>query len=465
MSSADTQFLSISEAAQMLRRHEVSAFELTQACLDRIEKIDPRINSFITVTGELALEQAELADVELAAGKDRGPLQGIPVALKDLYMTNGIRTTAHSKVLQDWVPDQDATTTHKLREAGAVLVGKLAMHEFAFGAPVFDTPFPPARNPWNVDHVTGGSSTGSGAALAAGLCFGSLGSDSGGSVRNPASQCGIVGLKATYGRVSRHGLIPLGWSVDHAGPMARTVGDTALLLQAIAGPDSNDPASANEPVPNFSSGLGDGVRGLRFGVPRQWLDEGAGTAPDVREAFESALEVLRSLGARIEDVDSAPFIESRPANTMILTAEAYAIHELTLQTRPQDLSKHLRTRLREGAFISAADYIQAQRARTTITDQIQTILTEHDAILSPTTPGPGEAFDDFGKEVRYSVPSFTIPGNLTGLPAISVPCGFTPEGLPIGLQIAGRAFDEASILRIAHAFEEATPWNERHPII
>ncbi len=258
MSSVETQFLTISEAAELIRRREISPVEITEACLDRIERIDPQINSFITVTSELALEQARLAEQELASGLDLGPLHGIPVALKDLYMTKGIRTTAHSKVLEDWVPNEDATTTRKLRGAGAVLVGKLAMHEFAFGAPVFDTPFPPARNPWNSDHVTGGSSTGSGAALAAGLCFGSLGSDSGGSVRNPASQCGIVGLKATYGRVSRYGLIPLGWSVDHAGPMARTVGDTALLLQAIAGPDSKDSASANQPVPDFSAGLGDG---------------------------------------------------------------------------------------------------------------------------------------------------------------------------------------------------------------
>ena len=465
MSSVETQFLTISEAAELIRRREISPVEITEACLDRIERIDPQINSFITVTSELALEQARLAEQELASGLDLGPLHGIPVALKDLYMTKGIRTTAHSKVLEDWVPNEDATTTRKLRGAGAVLVGKLAMHEFAFGAPVFDTPFPPARNPWNSDHVTGGSSTGSGAALAAGLCFGSLGSDSGGSVRNPASQCGIVGLKATYGRVSRYGLIPLGWSVDHAGPMARTVGDTALLLQAIAGPDSKDSASANQPVPDFSAGLGDGVKDLRFGVPRDWLDEGVGTDPDVRAAFEVALDVLRGMGARIDDVDSAPFIESRPSNTMILTAEAYAVHEHTLQTRPQDLSKNLRTRLREGAYISAADYIQAQRVRTTIVEQIEEILATHDAILSPTTPRPGEAFDDFAKEGRYGVPSFTNPGNLTGLPAISVPCGFSSAGLPIGLQIAGRAFDEASILKIARAYEGATSWHEQHAII
>ena len=465
VNSAELPFLSITRAAELLRGHDLSPVELTQACLNRIEEIDSKINSFITVTGELALEQAKVAEQELASGKNRGPLHGIPVALKDLYATKGVLTTAHSKVLQDWIPDQDATVTAMLREAGAVLVGKLAMHEFAFGAPVFDTPFPPARNPWNPAHVTGGSSTGSGAALAAGLCFGSLGSDSGGSVRNPASQCGIVGLKPTYGRVSRHGVVPLGWSVDHVGPMARSVEDTALLMQAIAGPDSKDPASANQPVPDFSAPLNEGVSGLRFGVPRDWLDEGDGTDPDVREAFESALEVLKDLGARIEDVDSAPFIESRPANTMILTAEAYAVHEETLRTRPQDLSKNLRTRLREGAYISAADYIQAQRVRTVIGEQISQILTTYDAILSPTTPRTGEAFDDFGKEVRYAVPSFTNPGNLTGLPAISVPCGFSSLGLPIGLQIAGRAFDEATILRIAQAYEKVTTWHHQHPEI
>ena len=465
MTKLDSRYLTIAQAAGLIRAGELSPLEITQACLDRIDEIDSQINSFITVTAELALAQAKAAEQELAAGRDRGPLHGIPVALKDLYATKGVLTTGHSKVLQDWIPDEDATVTTMLREAGAVLIGKLAMHEFAFGPVSFDLPFPPARNPWNRNHVTGGSSSGSGAALAAGLCFGSLGSDSGGSVRNPASQCSIVGLKPTYGRVSRHGVLPLGWSVDHVGPMARSVEDTALMMQVIAGPDSRDPASAPEPVPDFSAQLGKGVQGLRFGVPREWLDEGLGTHPEVKAGFESALEVLTSLGARIETVDSVPFIESRPANTIILTSEAYAIHEETLQKRPQDLSEKLRTRLREGAYFSAADLIQAQRARTTIGQQIGQILSDYDAILSPTTPRPGEAFDEFDPEARYGPPSFTNPFNLTGLPAISVPCGFTAAGLPFGLQIAGRAFDEASILRIARAYEEATPWNDQHPEI
>lgn len=465
MVALETRFLSIAEAAALLRRREVSPVELTRSCIDLIDALDGRLNSFVTRTPELALAQAQQAERELANGTDRGPLHGIPIALKDLYATRGIRTTAHSRVLLGWVPEEDATTVSRLREAGTVLLGKLAMHEFAFGAPSFDTPFPPARNPWNLDCVTGGSSSGSGAALAAGLCYGSLGSDTGGSIRSPAALCGIVGLKPTYGRVSRFGVVPLSWSLDHAGPMARTVEDCALLLQTIAGYDPRDAASADAPVPDYVATLRDGVKGLRLGVPRAWLTEGDGTDPEVNTAFDAALKVLAGAGAQLVEIDSSPFLNARPVNTIILVAEAYAYHEETLQTHAEDFGKMVRNRVREGAFVSAADYIQAQRARTGLIRDLQQILGTVDAIVSPSAPRPAGTFATFDPEANYKRPSFTNVFNATGLPAISVPCGFSSTGLPLGLQIAGGAFDEATVLRIAHAYEQGTPWHQQHPPI
>jgi aspartyl-tRNA(Asn)/glutamyl-tRNA(Gln) amidotransferase subunit A len=465
MSNIDTRYLTIVEVGALIREGQISPVALAEECFKRIDAVDGRINSFVTLTKDLALTQASKTEAELARGIDRGPLQGIPIGLKDLYGTWGIRTTAHSKVLLDSVPEEDATTTALLEHAGTVLLGKLAMHEFAFGTPGFDTPFPPARNPWNPEHVTGGSSSGSGAALAAGLCYGALGSDTGGSIRNPAALCGIVGLKPTYGRVSRAGVVPLSWTLDHAGPMARSVEDCALLLQAIAGYDAKDAASANVAVPEYRAALRDGVRGTRLGVPRQWLDQGEGTDGDVRAAFDAALAELKALGATIVDVPSEPFLSAKNANNIILIAEAYAYHEEDLATRPEDYGSGVRNRVREGAFLSAADYIQAQRVRTLIVRQVREILTDVDAVLSPAAPRAAAPFAELDPEANYKRPSFTNPFNLTGLPAISVPCGFTTDRLPLGLQIAGRAFDEATVLRVAYAYEQATNWHlERPPI-
>jgi aspartyl-tRNA(Asn)/glutamyl-tRNA(Gln) amidotransferase subunit A len=465
MLNLDTSYLSMAEVGRLVRARELSPVELTQHCLDRIAAVDPKINSFVTITPDLAMEQAKAAEADILAGRDRGPLHGVPIALKDLYATKGIRTTAHSKVLLDWLPDEDATTTSKLAEAGTVLLGKLAMHEFAFGSPAFDTPFPPARNPWNPEHVTGGSSSGSGAALAAGLCYGALGSDTGGSIRSPAALCGIAGIKPTYGRVSRAGVVPLSWSLDHAGPMARTVEDCALMLAAIAGYDSKDPASADVPVADYIAPLKDGVRGLRLGVPRAWYEEAEGTDAEVMSAFDAALKVLESLGAELVEVASEPLINSRAVNSTILIAEAYAFHEDTLKDQRQDFGAGVRNRVLTGAFLSAADYIQAQRARSVLIGQLQAILESVEAIVSPAAAKPASSFADFDPDSAFRTPSFTNPFNLSGLPAISVPCGFSSATLPIGLQIAGRAFDEATVFRIAHAYEQATPWHEQRPPI
>ena len=457
-------YLTMAEAAASLRRGDFSPVDLTEACLGRIETLDGQLHSFITLTADLARAQARQAEAELRSGKDRGLLHGIPIALKDLYMTQGLRTTCHSAVLENWLPEVDATTVAKLREAGAILLGKLGMHEFAFGGPSVDAPFPAVRNPWNTAHIPGGSSSGSGAALAAGFCYGALGSDTGGSIRTPSSHCGVVGLKPTYGRVSCYGVIPLSWSLDHAGPMTRSVEDCAIMLQAIAGYDPKDPASANAAVPNFSSTLREGIKGMRIGVPRAgWFDENLGIAPETETVFSQALKTLQDLGANIVDLDGKPFSLARKANQTILVCEAHAYHEQTYQTTPLKFGSSVRRRMLEGAFLSAADYLTAQRARTVLNAQICANFSAVDVFAVPSAPRPPEAFATMDPNEQNLRPSFTNPFNLTGLPAISVPCGFTPDNLPAGLQIVAPAFDESTALRVAYVYEQATEWRRRRP--
>ena len=466
MANLDLSYLTITEAAAGLRRKDFSPVDLTNACLQRIEAIDGKLHSFLTRTGDLALKQAKQAEKELSSGEDRGPLHGIPIALKDLYATKGIRTTCHSAVLQDWLPDIDAAAVTKLQEAGTILLGKLGMHEFAFGGPSLDAPFPAVRNPWNTAHIPGGSSSGSGAAVAAGLCYGALGSDTGGSIRTPSAHCGIVGIKATYGRVSRQGVVPLSWSLDHAGPMARSVEDAALLLQVIAGYDAKDPASAELPVPDFRAPLTAGIKGLRIGVPRaNWFDENKGTDPQTETVFHHALRTMEALGANIVEIDGRPFSLARMANQTILTAEAYAYHEKRFQADPMQFGTSVRRRMLEGAFLSAADYITALRARTVLNEKIRANFSQVDALATPTVARPPEAFDALDPNEQNLRPSFTNPFNLTGLPAISLPCGFTPDGLPVGLQIIAKAFHETTCFRIGYAYEQATTWHEQRPPI
>jgi aspartyl-tRNA(Asn)/glutamyl-tRNA(Gln) amidotransferase subunit A len=465
MTPTELAYLSITEASRGLRRKQFSPVELAQACLKRIESIDGKLHSFITVTADLALEQARKAEHELLAGTAKGPLHGIPIALKDLYATQKIRTTCHSAVLQDWMPDHNATAASKLGEAGIVLLGKLAMHEFAFGGPSVDAPFPAVRNPWGTAHIPGGSSSGSGAALAAGLCLGSLGSDTGGSIRTPSSHCAVVGMKPTYGRVSRYGVVPLSWSLDHAGPMARNVEDCAILLQAIAGNDPKDPASADVPVSDFRAELKKGIKGLRVGVPRaNWFDENKGTDPETEVIFNTALKTLEGLGAIVVDIDGRPFSLARKANQTILVAEGYAYHEKRLREAPDKFGSSVRTRLLEGAFLSAADYITALRTRTVLNDQICTNFSRVDVFATPTAPRPPDAFETLDPNEQNLRPNFTNPFNLTGLPAISLPCGFTKNtNLPVGLQIIAPAFQESTAFRVAYAYEQATEWRERRP--
>jgi aspartyl-tRNA(Asn)/glutamyl-tRNA(Gln) amidotransferase subunit A len=459
-------YLTIVEAAADLRRKEFSPRELTEAALKRIEAIDGKLHCFITLTADRALHQAKQAEQELGSGKDRGPLHGIPIALKDLYMTQGIRTTCHSAVLKNWVPDNDATAATKLREAGAILLGKVGLHEFAFGGPSVDAPFPAVRNPWNTAHIPGGSSSGSGAALAAGLCYGSLGSDTGGSIRTPSSHCGVVGIKPTYGRVSRYGVIPLSWSLDHAGPMARSVEDCAILLQAIAGYDAKDPASAKAAVPDFSSSLRQGIKGMRIGVPRaDWFNENLGTDAEMEALFNQALKTLEELGAVIIEIDGKPFSTARKANQTILVCEAYAYHEKRLREAREKFGSSVRRRMLEGAFLSAADYVTAQRARSVLNGQIRQNFSRVDVFATPSAPRPPDAFATMDPNEQNLRPSFTNPFNLTGLPAISVPCGFTDGKLPVGLQIAAPSFEEVLLFRVAHTYEQATEWHKRRPVL
>jgi aspartyl-tRNA(Asn)/glutamyl-tRNA(Gln) amidotransferase subunit A len=457
-------YLTIAEAAAALRRKEFTAVELTEGLLRRIEAIDGELHCFISLTADLALKQAKRAEQDIRSGTDRGPLQAIPIALKDLYATHGIRTTCHSAVLENWIPDYDATAVTKLQQAGTILLGKLGMHEFAFGGPSVDAPFPAVRNPWNKNHIPGGSSSGSGAALAAGLCYGALGSDTGGSIRTPSSHCGVVGIKPTYGRVSRHGVVPLSWSLDHAGPMARTVEDCAMLLQAIAGYDAKDPASANVPVPNFQSEIKNGIKGLRVGVPRaHWFDESRGIDPQTEAVFDRAIEVLKELGASIVEIDGRPFALARKANQTILVCEAYAYHEKTYQQTPMKFGSSVRRRMLEGAFLSAADYLTAQRARAALNEQICENFARVDVFAVPGAPRPPDAFATLDPNEQNLRPNFTNPFNLTGLPAISVPCGFTAGTLPVGLQIVAPPFEETTALRAGYAFEQATEWHRRRP--
>lgn len=462
--SGALHYLTISEAAPLLAAGELSPVTLTQAYLDRIAAVDGRLDSYVTLTAERALSQARAAAAEIAAGRYRGPLHGIPIALKDLYDTAGIRTTAMSRVTPDRIPDEDATTVARLDAAGAILLGKLAMHEFALGGPDFTSLFPPARNPWNTEHMPGGSSSGSGAAVAAGLCMGALGSDTGGSIRGPAALCGIAGIKPTFGRVSNYGVVPLSWSQDHCGPMTWTVADCAIMLQAIAGYDPKDPTTADVPVPDYLAALRAGVRGLTIGVPREYFYEAApGVDPQVIAAAERGLETLSELGAEIRDVAIPHIRYAQTANQVIMMSEAYSYHEANLKTRRHDYGDLVRQRFLLGGLLTASDYNQALRMRRLIKDEMAAALQQSDVLVTPTYAAPAPKIEGYAGATTLTQPSFTGPFNLSGLPAVSTPSGLSDDGLPMGFQVVGRPFDEATALRVAYAYEQAARFIDRRP--
>ncbi len=471
MPGTDLHLLSIAEASAEIAEKRLSPVELTQAYLARIEAVQPRINAYITVTGDLAMERARQAEAEIAAGRNRGPLHGIPIALKDLYETAGIPTTGGSKILAEYVPDEDCPAAASLSEAGAVLLGKLNMHEFAFGITNNNLHYGPARNPWNTDCVTGGSSGGSGAAMAAGLCAATLGSDTGGSIRIPAAFCGIVGLKPTYGRVSKRGVLPLSASLDTVGPMTRTVADAGIVLQAIAGYDAFDPNSADAPVPDYLAEIAAGASGLRVGVVRG--DYRLPMDAELEGAVEAAFTHLGALGATIIDPVELPILrEALPHNFTIISSEAAAFHLQWLDGRPGDYGEDVFGRLSGGRNNSATDYILAREAQSRIRGQLREAMAGLDALalpMLPLTAAPiGQERVSVGgaeMDLRTSVTWYTQPFNLTGFPAISMPCGFTSAGMPIGFQLVAKPFEEGTLLRLAHAYELSTEWHTRTPAL
>ncbi len=455
---ADLGFLSIADASRKLAAKELSPVELTDALLRRIEAINPQLDAFLLVDGDKARAAAKTAEDAIQRGRRLGPLHGVPFGLKDIVDTAGMRTTCHSKLLEDNVPKRDAAVAAKLKAAGGVLIGKTATHEFALGGPAFDLPWPPARNPWNRDHHPGGSSSGSGAALAAGLLPMAIGTDTGGSVRNPASCCGIVGMKATYGRVSRAGVFPLSYSLDHIGPMTRTVTDNALMLQAIAGQDARDPASAPAAVPDFTVGIERGVKGLKVGYLRHFHEIDQPATPDMAAGLDAAVDVLKSEGAAITDVTFAPLRELAACNRIILTSEAYAIHRRWLADRPGDYSKSTRDRIMPGAFLSAAAYLDALRQRARYREMFKRMLASVDVIVCASSMDPACRIDDQAEVDRTYGRQARAPFNLLGVPALALPTGLSSGGMPLSMQIVGRAFDEATVYRVGRAYERAGPW-------
>ena len=462
MASEELFYATIRDIGARLRRRAISPVELTRAHLERVEQLDPKLHAFVTVTADRALADAKAAETALARGDISSPLLGIPIGYKDIYATRGILTTGGSALLKDWIPDEESTCGVRLQRAGTVMLGKLITHEFAFGIQFPGHRFQAARNPWDLQRMPGGSSSGSGAALAAGIGYGALGSDTGGSIRGPASLCGIAGLKPTYGRCSRVGVLTLSWTLDHTGPMARTVEDCAYLLQALAGYDAADPASSREPVPDYVAPLGRGVRGLRVGVPREYFFEGVDA--EVEKGFEQALATLRQLGASVEDVQ-IPSIPSAGAFMAIMLTEAFAYHERDLREHPELFGEMLRERLLAGSLITGSEYVQAQRIRTRLSAEMNAVLRRVDVLATPTSPKPAPTFTQVF-DPEYGFPrGNTGPFNMTGLPSLAVPCGFTAAGLPISLQITGRAFDETTVLRVGHTYEQATDWHKRHPAL
>jgi len=456
-------YLTVAEAARLIERKELSPVELTESRLQRIERLDGRLNSFIRVLGDAARAEARAAEAEIAAGRYRGPLHGIPIGLKDIYETAGVATTGHSKVMQNHVPAADAVSVAKLRAAGAVVLGKLATHEFALGGPSFDLPWPPARNPWDTTRFTGGSSSGTGAAVAAGLVLCGTGSDTGGSIRGPSAYCGLAGIKPTYGLVSRRGVLPLAFSLDHAGPMAWTAEDCAIMLQAMAGHDPGDPASADCPIPDYRAALNGPVKGLRIGLVRHFYTRDNEANAATREAVDAAAKQLEALGCEVREIALSPLAEWSSCGVMIMMAEAYAIHEANLQTRFTDYGENFRDRMVLAGLFSAADYVQAVRRRRELVDELDRAMEGLDLVMTAAAPSEAPKIDAVGKFTLMERPSLTMPFNVTGTPAMSVCCGYTAEGLPLSFQIVGKRFDDATVLRVAHAYEQATPWRARRP--
>ena len=468
MDTLEICYMSAGDLSKLVQNKEISPVEIIEAHLTRIDATEPVLNSFITLLADEARGAALQAEKDIQAGRYKGPLHGIPVALKDLYDTGGVRTTSGSRIFDNFIPTEDCTVAAKFQQAGAILVGKLNMHPFAYGPTGENLDYGHMHNPWNPDMVTGGSSGGSGSAAAAGQCTITTGSDTGGSIRIPAALCGIVGLKPTYGLVSRHGLTALSWSLDHPGPMTRTVEDAAITMNVIAGHDPKDVASAKVDIPDYTSALTGDIKGLRIGLVKEYFE--SPLDPQVRKAVMDAIGLLESMGAEVKEVSYPMFNQSQAISSTVLMSEATAYHRDLLEKDGHQIYEPVRQRLEAGLFISAAEYLRAQQARTIFDNQGRRLLDDVDLLAGPTEPVTAPrimASKVMAGEQEVGVvgalTQYTRPYNINGFPAISVPCGFSDENMPIGLQLAGKPFDELTVLRAAHAYEQATDWHTRRP--
>ncbi len=467
MTDRELHRLTIAEAAGLIESRSLSPVELTQAYLDRIEGLNDRLGAYISVMSESALAQASCAESEIANGNYRGKMHGIPVAVKDIIYTKGVLTSAASRVLSDHVPDYDSTIVEHLDAAGAVLLGKLNLSEFAIGGTI-NHPFGTPRNPWDTGRSAGGSSSGSAVAVAGNLCAGALGSDTGGSIRGPSAFCGIVGLRPTYGRVTRHGVIPMSWSLDTVGPMTHTVEDCAIMLQAIAGHDERDSSSADEPVPDYSESLENWPSGVRVALPREAMDFD-GLNGEVRNSVASAADQLAEIGADVEHADLPMLAHSGAVFLATADVDAATFHMDWLKSRADLYDWNTRTRLESAAITPSPVYLRGLRGRTLVRDEMMSTLEDHDFIVMPASPtaappiarSTGSPGGYYQGRLDLARRRYTSPAALAGLPAISVPCGFTESGLPIGLQIIGRPFSEPDLFRIARAYEQAANWRSR----
>ena len=470
MTVKELLYETVAGLAPLIESRQVSPVELTEAYLERIEKLNVQLNAYITVCGDEALASARQAETEIGRGEYRGPLHGIPMGLKDQFFTKGIRTTIGSRLFANQIPDEDATVTARIKDAGAVLLGKHNMAEFALGGTRVH-PYGTPRNPWDQDRIPGHSSSGSGVAVSASLCAAAVGEDTGGSGRIPAAACGIVSIRPTYGRVSRHGTYPVCWSMDTPSPMTKSVEDCAVVLQAIAGHDPKDGMSSRLPVPNYRSMLRDEIRGIRVGVIKELLPPESAHV-DMIQAFKHGIKVLEELGASVEEV-SVPLIpESAPFYVAICDTDGAHMHFDSIRSRPMEYDGATRARLLAASLVSAGIYNRAQQVRGLLRKQMMSALDDVDVLLSPMSNGLFPRIDEeivvfHSKEDvierQFGARSFTTPYSLAALPALSVPCGFTSEGMPIGLQLGGRPFDEGTVLRVAYAFESATDWHKQRP--
>ena len=464
MMDRDRGVPTIAEAARQIKAGMLSPVTLVKTCLSRIENYEPTIQAFHAVFADEAIAAAEIAEKEIESGNYRGPLHGIPIGLKDVFYLKDYKTTSNSRVMQNFQADEDAAVGTRLRDAGAIFMGQLNTYEFTFGGrPTFDALYPPARNPWDITRSTGGSSSGSGAAVAAGFCLGALGSDAGGSIRTPSAFCGVAGMKATFGRVSAFGDLPLSFSFDCVGPMTWTSEDSAIMLQVLAGYDERDPSAVETTVPDYVAPLNDGVRGLKVGMLRHFYTKDFEAPPEIITAIDGVGNTLRDLGATVGEINVSPLIDWHAVGRIILPAEAYAIHEENLQNRWAEFGPLARNRMMLGSLVRAVDYIQAQRRRTELLEEIETALAEFDVIITTAMLTPQPPLDDKAPFPFLDVPMIAVPFNLTLHPVQTIRAGFFDDGMPIGAQIVGRNWDEATVLKVAHSFEKNAGQLKRFP--